>query len=303
MNPLTESQLHVAFTNRWAGRPWAGLCQAVLRNASEFTGGFKKGYLTAKAAMAESGWLNPDPTTAPAGASHWYDIPHPDEHVALDLAGGGRRLLQALGVADEWWGDGLGVMSFDRLAEERPKWGYLGWSSHNGQNAIHLNTTSAAGGGRTPFDQEEDDMSTVQYVMITDDTAKDLGSVAGDWWCRPTPSASLEYLTPGQAHDALFAEKLESGPFAIAPQRVTARRGEWLRAALNEDRISNEITRRAHGLPAAGGQFGDFSDEDLLALADATSQRTRELLAGDIAGVPEEVIDELLARLLQPSAA
>ncbi len=138
---LTEAQLRAEYAAMYPRRDWNGDCQAVVVNAAAFTGGLRTTYLTATLAYRASEIVSTDPALAEPGASHFWSIPDPDGHVALELTGGGRILQGAPStLIDDFWGTSLGVTTVSALHARRPGWTYLGWSRTNGVNRVYLST-------------------------------------------------------------------------------------------------------------------------------------------------------------------
>lgn len=172
---LTEAQLRAEYDAWYPGRDWNGDCQAVVVNAAAFTGGLVRLYGTATLAYQASTIVSTNPALAPVGAVHYWEIPDPDGHTALELGGGGSRILHGAPSAliDAFWGTSLGTTSISALTARRPGWKYRGWSYTNGGNRIYLTGTSTAGGGTTPFAPdltEEDDIMSIRVIAhITDE--------------------------------------------------------------------------------------------------------------------------------------
>ena len=122
----TPAELRTWFDEEYAGRDWNGLCQAATANAARATGGLDRYYLTATAAWQASRIESFDPSKAPAGAVHYWDIPNPDGHVAVDLWGSGVGLLRGAPATliQDFWGTSLGVASFNHISSSRPGWAY-----------------------------------------------------------------------------------------------------------------------------------------------------------------------------------
>ncbi|NYJ20803.1 hypothetical protein [Glaciibacter psychrotolerans] len=134
------------------GKSWAGWCESLIWRA----GGFTRSFASAQLAGDASGWLNPDWTTAPRGALHYWSGVGGDGHVAFDL-GGGTLLMASSRVSS--LGTALGLIHF--LDYKLPE--YRGWSLRHGTETLARSAT--AGAGTTPL---EDDMTPVQEKMLAE---------------------------------------------------------------------------------------------------------------------------------------
>lgn len=154
-----------------------------------------------------------------------------------------------------------------------------------------------AGGGISPFDPEEDDMTLPLYFQAIDNNGLDVGVGVHDWWVRPSPGSPLLRMTQGQVADAWTAEGIAHAPFDY-PTRVMTRGGDWFRAAFKEDQIVAEYNRRAH--PWMQSPVTEFAGLDAAALAGLARQvavETDKILADDFAAIPGTVADEHADRL------
>lgn len=107
-------------------RDWAGLCQAFISDAT-LMGSAE----SASDARAGSGQVNPDYSNAPRGAFHWWNCCGGDGHVALDLDGGGSRVMMASSAAMTVdWTHHTGTISIP-LYNNRTGMDYLGWTDNS----------------------------------------------------------------------------------------------------------------------------------------------------------------------------
>lgn len=125
---------------------WHMWCQAFVARCSKTYGSFVRDYPTARAARAASGWLNPDPDTAPLGAiGYWYW--EPDDDVAI-YVGDGIWMRGNRHIETQFGGVALnaGTGSFDHF-QRTAGLEFLGWSLTNGGNTVSV--TSSTPGRRT----------------------------------------------------------------------------------------------------------------------------------------------------------
>lgn len=137
---VTEAQLRRMITShalQSTGGGWRNWCQRLMWNISDLVGAVETTYGSATAAYSASQIESLDPTEAPPGAAHYWREPVPDGHVGFDLDGGGTRVLMATSFADDWWGNGAGVVSVGGY-NRRTGSTYLGWSRRNGANALPI---------------------------------------------------------------------------------------------------------------------------------------------------------------------
>jgi len=137
----TEAEIYQFFENYnpsggWV-EEWNGWCQAFVARCTKEFGAWSRDYETARDARAASGWLNPDPTTAPAGAIGYW-LWSTEDHVAVSL-GNGWWLMGYHGV-DNFIGGvarNAGTITFDRF-QVVAKLPWLGWSATNGGNVVSV---------------------------------------------------------------------------------------------------------------------------------------------------------------------
>jgi hypothetical protein len=100
------------------GPSWAGWCAALMY----WAGNFDRSCDTATEGSRQSGMVSSDSSVAPRGALHWWRMGS-DGHVALDLDGGGGRLLMASSAVSNF-GQGIGTISWAAYSGTA----YAGWS-------------------------------------------------------------------------------------------------------------------------------------------------------------------------------
>lgn len=155
-------------------RDWYGMCAGLTdRVVATFTRGARQWYDSATDARNASGPLNGDASKCPAGGIHYWSYYGPAwdgsrgdwGHVTIDIYGGGSSTLSATGHAYEYWGVNAGLISVASQSQ-RAGMRYLGWSRTYGAAApLTITNGSAAGGGATPF-HEEDDMTPEQAADL-----------------------------------------------------------------------------------------------------------------------------------------
>lgn len=120
------------------GPSWASWCAALMF----WAGGFDRSCDTAETGSHQSKIVLSDASAAPRGAFHWWRM-GADGHVALDLDGGGSRLLMASAAVSNL-GDGIGTISLARYRGAE----YAGWS-HDflGQRLSDVGTAAPAHSG------------------------------------------------------------------------------------------------------------------------------------------------------------
>lgn len=101
------------------GGPWTGWSGALMVRSFDMP----KGFATVNDALAASGELHPNAEDAPRGAFHWWDSEY--GQVAMDLEGGGTRLLASSELLEQPIAHGLGYTSVRRLSQAGT---YLGWT-------------------------------------------------------------------------------------------------------------------------------------------------------------------------------
>lgn len=133
----TIAELRAWFDRNYPGRDWYGLCQAVVVNAADATGGFVGTYPSATAAYRASSIESYDAAAAPAGAVHYWSVPgNADGHDSVSLGDG--IMLHGYSLLWESWGTNIGTIGVVAFNEARPSWTYLGWSYSNGANRIYI---------------------------------------------------------------------------------------------------------------------------------------------------------------------
>lgn len=147
---------------------WYGMCAGLTyRTILECGGTVPDGpYSSAWAAYLATRIESTDPRQCPPGGVHYWDYTGLASngqrarwgHVTLDILGGGTDTLSATGHAHEFWKRSAGLISV--AAQTARGMEYMGWSRTYGRsNRIDITTGHIAGGGSTPF-PEEDDMYT-----------------------------------------------------------------------------------------------------------------------------------------------
>jgi len=125
------------------GPSWSGWCAALMF----WAGNFDRSCDTATQGSYNSNIISTDPAGAPAGAFHWWRMGS-EGHVALDLDGGGSRLLMASYRVSNY-GTAIGTMSWAQYAGGS----YAGWSvDFVGQRLVGVGTPAAPGGNTTSED-------------------------------------------------------------------------------------------------------------------------------------------------------
>lgn len=100
------------------GPSWASWCAALMF----WAGGFDRSVSTAMEGSHASAIVSSDAGAAPRGAYHWWRM-GAEGHVALDLDGGGTRLLMASASVSNL-GSGIGTISHSAYGGSS----YAGWS-------------------------------------------------------------------------------------------------------------------------------------------------------------------------------
>lgn len=122
------------------GPSWASWCAALMF----WAGGFERSVDTATIGSHASSIVSASVTAAPRGAFHWWRMGS-EGHVALDLDGGGTRLLMASSAVSNF-GSAIGTTSHSAYGGRS----YAGWSSDFvGQR---LSDVGAVSGGSTGDD-------------------------------------------------------------------------------------------------------------------------------------------------------
>ncbi|MBF4462665.1 MULTISPECIES: GH25 family lysozyme [unclassified Rathayibacter] len=124
--------------NVGAGGPsWSGWCAALMF----WAGNFDRSCDTAAEGSYNSGIISTNPSAAPAGAFHWWRMGS-EGHVALDLDGGGTRLLMASSKVSNY-GTAIGTISWAGYGGAA----YAGWSlDFVGQKLADVGTPAAGTG-------------------------------------------------------------------------------------------------------------------------------------------------------------
>lgn len=154
---------------------WYGKCAGLTYQAIARNGGYAPdAYPSARAAMLATVIESTNPSTAPAGAVHYWDYYGTDYrgvsgnwgHVTLDLTGGGTDTLGATKYARDEWGVHAGVISV--TAQTARGMTYRGWSrTYGARNRITITTDTTGtitGGGSHPI--EEYDMTPDQAAKL-----------------------------------------------------------------------------------------------------------------------------------------
>ncbi len=105
------------------GGSWSGWCAALMVRF----GGYSRYAPSAISAYGMSSIVGHDPSAAPVGAYHWWDIGRYG-HVGIDLLGGGTTVFMASSHLADSWGTAIGVNSvpgYNAASGAR----YLGWST------------------------------------------------------------------------------------------------------------------------------------------------------------------------------
>lgn len=109
------------------GATWAEQCQAFISDATLMDSAW-----SAADARNRSGPLSAPASSAPRGAFHWWDCCGGDGHVALDLDGGGSRVMMSSGHAlPDSWSHGCGTISVSGYNSIFPGNTYLGWTNNS----------------------------------------------------------------------------------------------------------------------------------------------------------------------------
>ncbi len=119
------------------GATWHLWCASLMWRFGEFPEASVRA--SAILAAADSDIRSDDPTLAPQGALHWWDI-GADGHVGMDLLGGGHTVFMATRHLRETWGDALGINGVSAYSAETGAT-YLGWSPD------YVGARIAGGGG------------------------------------------------------------------------------------------------------------------------------------------------------------
>jgi len=115
------------------GQSWNGWCASLMFRFGKSSSGFKDGVNDAPSAIKASKRSNiesTDPSKAPKGAFHWWDIGR-HGHVGLDVAGGGTKVFMATKKLEAFFGDkanAIGLTSIASYNKAISGGTYLGWS-------------------------------------------------------------------------------------------------------------------------------------------------------------------------------
>lgn len=164
---MNIDEIAAGINARKPGRDWHMECQALVYWAGVAITGSEAGrrtYGRAIWAYDASKIISLDPTTAPAGAIHYWERPIGHGHVAVGL--GGESVLMSgtpheLGAARRMLGTNYGtttVSSFMARGTQK----YLGWARTNGDNPTLI---GLIGGPTSPSLGEEED-EDMRYFMI-----------------------------------------------------------------------------------------------------------------------------------------
>lgn len=158
-------------------RNWYGACAGLTYNTIAMNGGdaslgpYPSATAAYESAKKAGGIKSRNPLLAPPGAIHYWSYYGRDwrgiygnwGHVAVDIYGGGSRILSATSRAREYWGLNAGILSVHE--QTIPAMKYLGWALTFGR---HNRITIDAG---QPAGQEED-------VALTADEISAIGKAA-----------------------------------------------------------------------------------------------------------------------------
>lgn len=134
----TEAQIKAVLAK--STRDWDQECQALAWNICNWFGTAPKSYLSANEAYHASKIVSKDPTKAPTGSFHYWNI-GVYGHVAIGL--GGERVLMASAHIAHSWGTHVGdqlVSKYNAITGAQ----YLGWSLTNGANDFTLDPPKPA---------------------------------------------------------------------------------------------------------------------------------------------------------------
>lgn len=115
------------------GQSWNGWCASLMFRFGKSTSGFKDGVNDAPSAIKasqRSDIESTDPSKAPKGAFHWWDIGR-HGHVGLDVAGGGTKVFMATKKLEVFFGDKANAIGLTSIASYNSAISggtYLGWS-------------------------------------------------------------------------------------------------------------------------------------------------------------------------------
>lgn len=157
---VIENGQAIAAEGHDGGGTWSGLCLAFVTGAANF----RSSEYASWARDASEQPLNPDYTTAPPGAWHWWTCCLEDGvyagHVAIDLNGGGTRVMMSTGMTlDEDWGNEAGTVAIANYLANFPANSYDGWSRDcQGQVLDDLGTSPGPGPDPEPGISAEDAM-------------------------------------------------------------------------------------------------------------------------------------------------
>lgn len=116
------------------GESWNGWCASLMFRFGKSTSGFRDGVNDAPSAIKaahKSNIESTDPSQAPKGAFHWWDIGR-HGHVGLDVSGGGTQVFMATRKLEEFFGDranAIGLTSIAAYNQAISGGEYLGWST------------------------------------------------------------------------------------------------------------------------------------------------------------------------------
>lgn len=195
-----------------AGRKksWAGLCEAFVNNAGDFSQSFDSALLAGDA----SGWLNPNWKTAPIGAIHYWAGVGGDGHVAFEL-GGGTLLMASSRVSNI--GTALGTIHFTDYGLPL----YRGWAMKHGDETLATTTTAGNGGKPLEIDMplsEADLTNIAQHVWVHSlvgvaGASRGVKGRAADWLLNMSDSVGAILAKPSTVVDPvkLAAELTKAG--------------------------------------------------------------------------------------------
>lgn len=203
---VTEAQIKAWLNNPASGgevygRNWDQKCQALIWQLVNAFGtpATPDLYPSAAAARAASTIVSTDPSTAPPGAIHYWDI-GAYGHDGVDLAGGGTRVLMATGALAESWANHVGVNSVAGYSQAKGAT-YRGWSHTNGKrNTVVID-------GAAPLLSKDDAKLVARYLntlKIGKTTTTDKDGIPGSvfyWLAQAWGAKNGHYPQPAYKID------------------------------------------------------------------------------------------------------
>lgn len=243
---MTPEKIASWLNTNFPRRDWYMECQALVYRALQAVHGGEKNlavHPTAMAAYRASRIVSTDPTTAPAGAIHYWANPAPYGHVAIGL--GGEHVLMT-GTPRELGRDGvmLGtnygtttVSSFMARGTQR----YLGWSTTNGHNPTAIGKLAGSGTPTTNSavaPEEEDIMDTRQ--LIAKPSKRRALFVPGTSYFVP-------WIESGATYANNFAKGLDTGSAIEVTDSLFDALQRGAAALLPRDRVAVEVVNAEAG--------------------------------------------------------